>query len=58
VGLAAGLIKRAGVAQPVAVPAAVGRAAAPAPGAPGVDDQYLPADKSGFGTATTAASTV
>src|SRR5215212_5378979 len=29
-----------------------------APGAPGVDEQYLPADKSGFGTARTAASKV
>jgi glucoamylase len=30
----------------------------PAPGAPGVDEQYLPADKSGFGTARTTASKV
>jgi glucoamylase len=29
-----------------------------APGAPGVDEQYLPADKSGFGTARTTASKV
>ena len=27
-----------------------GPATGPAPGAPGVDEQYLPADKSGFGT--------
>ena len=37
-------------------------AAAPAqgaaPGAPGADEQYLPADKSGFGTSTTATSKV
>ncbi|GLY99906.1 glycoside hydrolase family 15 protein [Actinoplanes sp. NBRC 103695] len=29
-----------------------------APGAPGVDEQYLPAGKSGFGTSATTASTV
>jgi glucoamylase len=29
-----------------------------APGAPGVDEQYLPADKAGFGTATSTGSTV
>src|SRR4051794_8157905 len=43
-----------------AVPPVVAAQAAPgaAPGAPGVDEQYLPADKSGFGTSTTRASTV
>ena len=44
-----------------ALPAgAVARAPATgaAPGAPGVDEQYLPADKSGFGTARTTASKV
>ena len=33
-------------------------ATGPAPGAPGVDEQYLPADKSGVGTSATPASTV
>jgi glucoamylase len=44
-----------------ALAAGAGRQAAvtgAAPGAPGVDEQYLPADKSGFGTATTTASKV
>ena len=39
-----------------------GATAAPAggaaPGAPGVDEQYLPADKVGLGTSTTTGSTV
>ncbi len=30
----------------------------PAPGAPGIDEQYLPATKSGVGTSTTTASPV
>jgi glucoamylase len=44
----------------VAVPALPASAAVtgPAPGAPGVDEQYLPADKSGFGTAMSTASKV
>src|ERR1700754_3322745 len=33
-------------------------ALAAAPGGPGVDEQFLPADKSGFGTSTTAGSMV
>jgi glucoamylase len=38
--------------------AATGAAPGAAPGAPGVDEQYLPADKSGFGTARTTSSKV
>jgi glucoamylase len=62
--LIAGVIGVVPVAVPPspAVAAASVDAQAPgtgvAPGAPGVDEQYLPADKSGFGTATTAASVV
>ena len=37
---------------------AVAAGSADAPGAPGVDEQYLQADKSGFGTATATASKV
>src|SRR5262245_20703471 len=44
------------VAPSVAV--AAPPAGGPAPGAPGVDEQYLPADKSGFGTSTSTGSTV
>ncbi|MEV4705095.1 glycoside hydrolase family 15 protein [Actinoplanes sp. NPDC049316] len=42
----------------VVQPAQAGRAAPQAPGAPGTDEQYLPADKSGFGTSATTASPV
>jgi len=45
-----------GVAPSVAV--AAPPAGGPAPGAPGVDEQYLPADKSGLGTAMSTSSTV
>jgi glucoamylase len=44
---------QAGLAQ-AGPPGATGAA----PGAPGVDEQFLPADKSGFGTSTTAGSKV
>ncbi|UQU61504.1 glycoside hydrolase family 15 protein [Couchioplanes caeruleus] len=50
--LAAALLAVVTVAQPA------GAATTSAPGAPGTDEQYLPADKAGFGTSTTAASTV
>ncbi|WP_199509455.1 glycoside hydrolase family 15 protein [Nucisporomicrobium flavum] len=59
--LAAALLAAVTLAQPAgAVPATTpaGAVTAPAPGAPGTDEQYLPADKSGFGTSTTAASPV
>jgi glucoamylase len=45
------------VLGPIA-PAQAGPATGPAPGAPGADEQFLPADKSGFGTATALASKV
>jgi glucoamylase len=52
-----------GVALPATPAAARGAAAqtpatGAAPGAPGADEQYLPADKSGFGTARSTASKV
>src|SRR3954453_2149929 len=45
-------------AAPPAAAATGAPATGAAPGAPGVDEQYLPADKSGFGTARTTASKV
>jgi len=41
-----------------AAPAAAATAGGPAPGAPGVDEQYLSADKVGFGTSATVGSKV
>jgi glucoamylase len=47
------------VAAPISTPAlATPPSGGAAPGAPGIDEQYLPADKSGFGTATATASKV
>jgi glucoamylase len=51
------------LAMPFAPPAGAGApaqapATGPAPGAPGAAEQFLPADKSGFGTSTTTASKV
>lgn len=43
---------------PVEASAAAPAGDGAAPGAPGTDEQYLPADKSGFGTSTTTASKV
>ena len=40
------------------VPSQADPVSGPAPGAPGVDEQFLPADKSGFGTATAPGSKV
>ena len=56
-----GTLLAVGLAAPVrADDAAAGRAPSggAAPGAPGVDEQYLPAMKSGVGTSTTTASRV
>ena len=53
--IAAALAGVVAAVPPVAVAEA---AAGEAPGAPGVDEQYLPADKSGVGTSRTRASTV
>ncbi|WP_067499407.1 glycoside hydrolase family 15 protein [Actinoplanes sp. TFC3] len=52
--LAAGLL----LLPAAPAPARTTPAGPDAPGAPGVDEQYLPADKSGFGTSATTASPV
>ena len=61
-GLVAVAMVGAGAASTTAALPAAATTRAPAtgaaPGAPGVDEQYLPADKSGFGTARTTASKV
>ncbi|MFG1610639.1 glycoside hydrolase family 15 protein [Actinoplanes sp. NPDC049265] len=54
--VAAGTVGLLAITLP-AVPATAG-AGGPAPGAPGIDEQYRPADKSGFGTARSTASKV
>ncbi|MGZ4650553.1 MAG: glucoamylase, partial [Kineosporiaceae bacterium] len=48
----------AGSSTAVSPPAAGPDAAGAAPGAPGIDEQYLPATKSGVATSTTSASRV
>jgi glucoamylase len=48
----------AGPAGPAVAATATPAATGPAPGAPGVDEQYLPADKSGVGTSASTASKV
>jgi glucoamylase len=53
--LAAGVLGLVTLTPPAGAAPATAREA---PGAPGVDEQYLPADKSGFGTSTTTSSPV
>ena len=54
VAVVSGLLAAGATAPAWAAPPARGAA----PGAPGIDEQYLPATKSGFGTSTTTASRV
>jgi glucoamylase len=56
----AGVLVTGVLIAPVSAPATAAQAQTDgaAPGAPGIDEQYLPADKSGVGTAMTTASKV
>lgn len=60
VGVAGALVTAGAAAVPAVAdePAAGAAATGPAPGAPGVDEQYLPATKSGVGTSVSTASRV